>query len=170
MAGFLDVLLRGLALCGQALVIGGVLFALIVLRPAARERPGLRQLLRRSRLIIALGAAGAATAQALSLTTQVSQLADERGWPLREILSTSYFEASLVRIAACLGVIIVCWAFRRDDGRRGWGPLLAMAAVLAVGSALTSHAAARVEHRGLLLTLDGLHQVAVAAWVGGSPI
>ena len=39
MAGFLDVLLRGLALCGQALVIGGVLFALIVLRPAARERP-----------------------------------------------------------------------------------------------------------------------------------
>ena len=32
---------------------------------------------------------------------------------------------------------------------------------------MTSHAAARVEHRGLLLTLDGLHQVAVAAWVGG---
>ena len=167
MAGFLDVLLRGLALCGQALVIGGVLFALIVLRPAARERPGLWHLLRRSRLLIALGAAGAATAQALSLTTQVSQLADERGWPLGEILSTSYFEASLVRIAACLGVIIVAWAFRRDDGHRGWGPLLALATVLAVGSALTSHAAGRVEHRGLLLTLDGLHQVAVAAWVGG---
>ena len=167
MAGFLDVLLRGLALCGQALVIGGVLFALIVLRPAAQERPGLWHLLRRSRLLIAIGAAGAATAQALSLTTQVSQLADERGWPLREILSTSYFEASLVRIAACLGVIIVAWAFRRDDGHRGWGSLLALVAVLAVGSALTSHAAGRVEHRGLLLTLDGLHQVAVAAWVGG---
>jgi drug/metabolite transporter (DMT)-like permease len=119
MAGFLDVLLRGLALCGQALVIGGVLFALIVLRPAARERPGLWHLLRRSRLLIAIGAAGAATAQALSLTTQVSQLADERGWPLREILSTSYFEASLVRIAACLGVIIVAWAFRRDNEHRG---------------------------------------------------
>ena len=39
--------------------------------------------------------------------------------------------------------------------------------MLAVGSALTSHAAGRVEHRELLLTLDGLHQVAVAAWVGG---
>ena len=39
--------------------------------------------------------------------------------------------------------------------------------MLAVGSALTSHAAGRVEHRGLLLTLDGLHQVAVATWVGG---
>ena len=75
MAGFLDVLLRGLALCGQSLVIGGVLFALIVLRPAGMERPGLWHLLRRSRLLIALGAAGAATAQALSLTAQVSQLA-----------------------------------------------------------------------------------------------
>ena len=124
MAGFLDVLLRGLALCGQALVIGGVLFALIVLRPAARERPGLWHLLRRSRLLIALGAAGAATAQALSLTTQVSQLADERGWPLREILSTSYFEASLVRIAACLGVIIVAGRSAATtgagDGGRSW--------------------------------------------------
>ena len=167
MAGFIDVLLRGLALCGQAMAIGGVLFALIVLRPAVRERPGLAPLLRRSRLLIALGAAAAAVAQTLSLTTQVHQLADERGWPLREILTTAYFEASLVRIAACLGLIIVCWLGRRDGGRGGWWALLALSAVLAVGSALTSHAAGRVSHRGLLLGLDGLHQVAVAAWVGG---
>jgi Phosphatidylglycerophosphate synthase len=31
--GFIDVLLRGMALCGQAAAIGGVLFALIVLKP-----------------------------------------------------------------------------------------------------------------------------------------
>lgn len=167
MAGFLDVLLRGLALCGQALTIGGVLFALIVLRPAVRERPALSPLLRRSRALVAIGAAAAAGAQGLSLTTQMSQLGDGSGWPLREILSTAYFEASLVRIAAGLGVIAVILAKRRDDGRGGWGTLLALCGVLAVGSALTSHAAGRVDHRGLLLALDGLHQAAAAAWVGG---
>ena len=35
MAGFIDVLLRGMALCGQAAAIGGVLFALLVVKPAA---------------------------------------------------------------------------------------------------------------------------------------
>ena len=167
MAGFIDVLLRGLALCGQAVAIGGVIFALVVMRPAARERPALWPLLRRSRTLVALGAAAAAVAQALSLATQVHQLADERGWPLHEIARTSYFEASLVRIAACLGLIAAAWAMRRLDPRRGWTGMLALCAVLAVGSALTSHAAARVEDRGLLLLLDGLHQVAVATWVGG---
>ena len=37
MIGFLDVLLRGLALCGQALAVGGVFFAVLILRPTARE-------------------------------------------------------------------------------------------------------------------------------------
>jgi hypothetical protein len=36
-AGFVDVLLRGLALCGQAVAIGGVLFALLLLRPALAD-------------------------------------------------------------------------------------------------------------------------------------
>jgi copper resistance protein D len=166
-AGFLDVLLRGLAHCGQALAIGGVLFAFVVLRPVIRQRPSLAPLLQRSRILAAIGAAGAAAAQALSLYTQVHQLADERGWPLREILTTAYFEASLVRIAACLGLIAVCVVRRRDDTRGGWVALFTLSAVLAVGSALTSHAAGRVDHRELLLMLDGLHQVAVAAWVGG---
>lgn len=167
MAGFIDVLLRGLALCGQALTIGGVLFVLIVLRPAAAQRPALIPLLRRSRWLVALGAAIAACAQAASLTTQMSQLGGVSGSLIREILSTAYFEASLVRIAAGLGVVAVITAKRRDDGRKGWGLLLGLCVVLAIGSALTSHAAGRVDHRGLLLALDGLHQVAVAAWVGG---
>ena len=167
MAGFVDVLLRGLALCGQAMAIGGVVFALVVLRPAARERPALRPLLGRARLLIALGAAGLAAGQALSLVTQLSLLADEHGWPLRLVLATSYFQASLLRIAACLGLIAGCWALRRGDGRGGWTALLVLSLALGAGSALTSHAASRVDHRGVLLALDGLHQLAVAAWVGG---
>jgi len=36
-AGFLDVVLRGLALAGQAMAMGGVLFALYVLRAATPD-------------------------------------------------------------------------------------------------------------------------------------
>jgi len=45
--------------------------------------------------------------------------------------------------------------------------MLALAVALAAGSALTSHAASRVDHRPLLFALDALHQIAVAVWVGG---
>ena len=40
MAGFLDVLLRGLILSAQAVAVGGVCFVLLVLRASA-TRPGL---------------------------------------------------------------------------------------------------------------------------------
>jgi putative copper resistance protein D len=166
-AGFIDVLLRGLALACQAMAIGGVLFALVVLRPAAARGPALQPLLGRSRLLIALGAAGLGAGQMLSLVAQLSRLADEHGWPVRLALATGYFEASLLRIAACLGLIASCRALGRGERRSGWTALLVLSGALAAGSALTSHAASRLDHRGLLFVLDGLHQLAVAAWVGG---
>jgi putative copper resistance protein D len=166
-AGFVDVLLRGLALCGQAVAIGGVLFVLVVLRPAVRERSALAPLARRSRLLIAAGALVVALAHGLSLATQVHLLADQDGWPLREVLGTGYFLASLLRIGACVAIVAACWAWRRRDDGAGWTVLLLLSVALGIGSALTSHAASRVEHRGTLLALDGLHQFAVAAWVGG---
>ena len=61
MAGFLDVLLRGLILAAQATAVGGVCFVLVALRASA-TRPGLDPpVLPRS---LALIAAGAATASA----------------------------------------------------------------------------------------------------------
>jgi len=165
--GFLDVVFRGLALCGQAMAIGGVFFALLVLRPAIARQPALRPLVGRTLLLVALGAGVVASGQSLSLAAQLSALADERGWPLREVVATRYFGASLLRIAACAGLVAGSLWLRRRDARRGWALLLALSLTLGAGSALTSHAASRVDHRAALLALDGLHQVAVAAWVGG---
>jgi putative copper resistance protein D len=45
--------------------------------------------------------------------------------------------------------------------------LIAAALALVASSAVLSHAIARLENRGALLVLDAVHQVAVAAWVGG---
>lgn len=74
MTGFLEVLLRGLGLCGQALGIGGVLFAAGVLRRSAVSQPALVPALRRSLALAALGAAVAGFAQLLAVALQLGSL------------------------------------------------------------------------------------------------
>ena len=168
MAGLVDVVLRGLALCGQAVAVGGVLFALLVLRPAVRARPQLLPLLGRSLAFTAAGAAVVSMAQLFSLAVGLGSLARDDGWPVRDLLATSYVRAAAVRVLASVGLIVGALRLRRAAGTgRGWLALLGVALALAASASWTSHAAARLGSRGLLLALDGLHQVGAAAWIGG---
>ena len=168
MAGFVDVLLRGVALCGQAMAIGGVLFALLVLRPAVRACPALASPLGRSLAASAAGAAVLGGAQLLALAVQLGALVGGGGWPVRELVASTYVRAAAARVLACVGLVVGCLRVRRAAGTGlGWVALLGWALALAMSTAWTSHAAARLGPRGLLLTLDGLHQVAAAAWIGG---
>lgn len=169
MAGFVDVLLRGLALCGQAVAVGGVCFAALLLRPAVQEDPTVLRRLAKSLALTAAGAVVVAGAQALGQGVQLSVLSDAHaGWPLAEIAGTSYFRASLVRILACAGLVAGCVILARRPDRSGWWVALGgLAVVLGAVSAWTSHAAGRLGPRGLLLMLDTLHQIAAGVWVGG---
>ena len=168
MAGFIDVLLRGLALCGQAAAIGGVLFFLLVLRPALRERPELPPILGRLLVLIVLGGLAVIVGQVSTLGVQQVVLAEENGWPIKEILATAYFEASVWRILACLALIVGALRLRRHPGSRGWWLAMALFTfALAAGSAAMSHATARLEHGDALHLFDLLHQYAASVWVGG---
>lgn len=165
---FLDVLLRGTILSGQALALGGPTFALLILRPLARREPDPRPLFGPTLRLAALGAAGVAVAQVLSLALQIMSLADETGWPVAEALATPFFSASLIRLLACLGVIASCRVVERSPGAKaGWAALIGSGLVLVASSAWTSHAAGRLQSRGVLLGLDALHQLAGTVWVGG---
>lgn len=181
MAAFLDVVLRGLALSGQAVAVGGVVFALFVWRvtvprpdpPLARDaasgpaRPAALTAARIWRLV-ALGAAVVAVGQTLSLVTVLVSLDAGSGWPLAEVLATPFGRASLLRVVASAALAAGALVVAR--GAFSGIPslvVLVATAVLALCSAWVSHAAARVEHRGVLLALDGLHQLAAAVWIGG---
>ena len=165
---FLDVLLRGAVLSGQALTLGGIVFALLILRPLAWRETDPAPLLRPTLRLAALGAAAVAATQVLALFLQAASLADERGWPLSRLIDTPFFRASLVRVAAALGVIAACrFLGQRPRARAGWAALIGLALALAGGSAWLSHGAARLENRGVLIGLDALHQIAAAVWVGG---
>lgn len=165
---FVDVLLRGTILAGQALVLGGVSFALLVLLPLPPGAPDPRALFRRTLWLTALGGIAVLVAQSLSFAAQLGSVADERGWPIAEALATPFVRAGLIHILACLGVVLGCRVLRRAPGNgRWWALLVGFCLVLGGSSAWASHAAGRIQSRGLLMGLDVLHQFAAAVWIGG---
>lgn len=168
MAAFADVLLRGIGSWSQAVVIGGVLFAVFVLRPASAEPVKPPRLVGRTLTLIMVGAVALAAIQGLSLLVQLEALADDRGWPIPEAFATTYFHAATGRLLVCAGVAAVCWTLRRGHGgTRWWLALIGLSVGAALSSAWMSHAAARLEKRAVLLALDALHQLAVGVWIGG---
>ncbi len=167
MAGFLDVILRGFVLCGQAIALGGVIWTLLLLRPAVATRPALAALRPRCLKATQAGALIVAGGQFLALVVESVVLADA-GATLAAIVATTYFQTSIVRIGA--GIVLlagVAVVRRRGDGAAGWLTTIAGAAGLLACAAWTSHAAARMGPRAVLLTLDALHQLAASVWVGG---
>ena len=168
MTGFFDVLLRGAALAGQALAVGGILFLFLVLRGRGGDRPAGGPSAGRSLLLIAAGAIVVALAQAGSVAVHLAALADEHGWPLAEALDTAYFRAAGVRMAAGIALALAVWQARRAPGA-AWPrmALLVAGAVLTGASAWLSHAAARLDGSRALLVIDAVHQIAASAWIGG---
>jgi putative copper resistance protein D len=167
-AGFLDVLLRGIALASQAIAVGGVFFILLVLRPAGLPPPTLTALVRRSLVLVTAGAVGVAVAQCLALGVHLAALDDGSGWPLAELSGTTYFRATVMRMAICAALAVTALTVRRrGQGTAASWTLGALAILLAASAASLSHAMARLDHRLLPTALDATHQLAAAVWVGG---
>src|SRR5256885_639034 len=98
-------MLRGLVLCGQAVAVGGVLFALLVVRPAVAARPALAPLLRQSLAISALGAAVVGGMQLLSLAVQALGRG-ERAWPALLLKRFSAFALTAVGSLVVAGLAL----------------------------------------------------------------
>jgi putative copper resistance protein D len=155
----LDLLLRGLILSAQAAAVGGIAFLLLVARGA--EAP-------RSLPLIAIAGLALAVGQALALGGELYALLREAAWPLWAALGTPYVQVSGIRIVAGLA-LAACVLRLHGRGRAPWlwPAAVALAGLLAVAAPGTSHAAARLESRAVLLLLDGAHQLAASVWIGG---
>jgi putative copper resistance protein D len=168
--GFLDVLCRGLAQIALAASAGGIVFALVVLRPLGAPDPLTAALLRRSIRLIAIASVILAAARLVVLVVlHPIALADPSGpWPIREFLLTDYGKAGVASAALALGLALVAMAIaRRPASRPGWAVALAMAGGLVLGTAWLAHAVSRLEGRESLMALTVLHQLGAALWVGG---
>jgi copper resistance protein D len=164
--GFLDVVLRGVALAAQAVAIGGVAFALLLLGWIAE--PGVAPLIRRALAIVASAAAALAVVQLALLAVLLVALGEGTAWSVADVMGTAYFRANVLRVAACLTLAAGAWMARRLGRPAAWIPALtAPALVLPLSAALMSHAAARMAGRGPLVILDVVHQLAAGVWIGG---
>ena len=123
--GFLDVLCRGLAQMALAASAGGLVFALVVLRPLGPGDPLSAALLRRSVRLIALAAVTLAAARlAVLVVLHPVALADASGpWPIREFLLTDYGKAGVASAALALVLAAVAiWLARHPGSRRRPAP------------------------------------------------
>jgi putative copper resistance protein D len=167
MAGFLDVVLRGLILTLTGAALGGVAWLGLVLRAEPYAKPDAPAA--RALRLVGCGAAGAALAQAAVIGVGLASLADVHGhWPVGELAATTFARVALARVALGVGVAALAFVMaRRAAGRVAWVALALGAALLVASSAVVSHAVARVEGRALLIALDAVHQLAASVWVGG---
>ncbi|HEX6212704.1 MAG TPA: CopD family protein [Methylomirabilota bacterium] len=166
MTGFVDVVLRGAILVLASLVLGGVVWARLIVRagpgvvPAAPTRLALG--------VVAAAGGLLALAQTATLLVALTALRTAEDWPLAALLATTFARGALVRIGLGLAVAFLALRLaRRRAGPLAWHALGAGAVVLVVSSAVLSHAVARVESRALLLLLDAAHQLTAAVWIGG---
>ena len=167
MIGFVDVVLRGLALVCASLALGGVAWTWRVLRAEPYTKPD--HATRLAPRVVAVAAAGVAATQLALMTVALTALADAHGaWPLARYFETAFARVAVLRTGLGIGLAILAATLaRRPAGRAAWRLLIAGTMMLVAASAVLSHAVARVDGRGLLVLIDALHQVAAATWVGG---
>jgi copper resistance protein D len=173
MIGFIDVVLRGLALAGASVALGGIVFARVVLGGGRGIKPDRATV--RALWAAALGAGLTAAAQLAIVLASLNALVDaggagegSSGWPLALYLDTAFARAAVVRVLLGGAVALLAWRLTRGAASRvGWTALVCAGIALVGSSAWVSHAMARLDHRAVLITLDAVHQLAAAVWVGG---
>jgi putative copper resistance protein D len=170
LAGFLDVLLRGLGTVGLSAAVGGLVYVLLVLRPASGAGVLVAAARGRALTLIGTGALVVAGAQALLiLVIHPWALAEESGrWPLREFLTTEFGLAGLGRVALALLLLAAArWIRRGPDTAGRWAVAVGLGVLLMADAAWLAHAVSRLHDRALLMVGTVLHQLGAVLWVGG---
>ncbi|MHB1936040.1 MAG: copper resistance D family protein [Acidobacteriaceae bacterium] len=158
------VLLRAATLAFDALLIGGIVFCAVVLPPSIDPAAAIENFSRRALRLLRIAAFGLGAAQVLFVALDSAMLMSTGGFSLSDLYTANYFLAGLLLFCAA-GAYLV--SSRLGLPRRpAW---LLFVVPLMFATVWTSHGASRLEHRIPLMLLTGLHQFAVALWIGGMP-
>lgn len=179
---------RAVILAAAILLLGGSVFTVLVVEPAASDfgQPG--EVLWRSSGVRFAGIAASVAAVlliglAFDLVAQVALVTNTdflgalgKGDTISLLLNSTRFGfAWIMKVLAAallLVLMILVWAFNRRGGSSLWEIGIAAGSLLLLAESLSSHAAAAVNYGQLLglpipLVSDWLHLVTVGTWVGG---
>ena len=165
--GYLSIILHGLTIVAQSMTLGGVLFLALLARPLWRPlgTPG-DAIMRGCVRITAWSALGLVLCEATTVALQAAVLVGTVDLSVLDILGANFAVAGMVKMAmaALIGLVLVARGTRAPVVL-----LLVFGAVELAAATLTTHAAARLNDRAILLVVAGLHQFGAAIWVGGLP-
>jgi putative copper resistance protein D len=165
--GYLSIVIHGLTIAAQSIALGSVLFLALLLRPiVARLGPAGERIERTCTAIAAWSALALALCEAGTVALQSAVLIGTVDLSLTETLQANFAIAGMVKIAAAGLIALILFACGR---RAPVAPLLTLVAIELAAATLTTHAAARLDHRAPLLAVEFLHQFGAAIWIGGIP-
>jgi putative copper resistance protein D len=164
--GYLSIIIHGLTITAQSIALGGVLFLVFLARPQAwLVGTAGAAILRDTTRIAVWGAVALILCELATVALESAVLMGTLDLPLSGVLGANFAVAGMVKIGAAAVLALLLFA-----GPRAPAALLLAAGVVELAAAtLTTHAAARLEDRPLLLAVEGLHQLGAAIWIGGIP-
>jgi putative copper resistance protein D len=163
--GYLSIIVHGLTIVSQSMALGGALFLVLLARPLAPrlDRFGIAASTAR---IAGYAALALLLCEAATVALQTAVLMDTVDLSLRNVLGADFAIAGLIKAVAAAAMAGVLLGLRE---RAPVLPLLALMLIELAAATLTTHAAARLDSRGWLLVVEGLHQLGAAIWIGGIP-
>jgi putative copper resistance protein D len=159
--GYLSIVIHGLTILTQSVALGGVLFLVLLARPLK-----LSEIAAGTARIAGCAALGLLTYQAAGVALQTAVLTDTVDLGVWNVLTADFAVAGAVKAVAA--ALLAALLLVRGPGAPA-SALLALTAIELAAATLTTHAAARLDSRGWLLLVEGLHQLGAAIWIGGIP-
>lgn len=163
-----SVILNAATLAFESLVLGGLVYLAFVGLPAG---PAAQPAIDRCHRGIGWAALALAIAQILFVAVNTLTLMETIQMSIIELGTADFFIAGIATVLASLALLLLLrvsdWAF----ASRNWFlvSVAPFACVLLLTSVWRSHSVSRLDDRLITAILTGLHQFAVAAWIGGLP-
>lgn len=165
--GYLSIVIHGLTIAAQSVTVGAVLFLALLLHPLVANLGSVGQRIERTCIAIAAWSAlGLVLCEAITVALQSAVLIGTVDLSLVDALHANFAIAGIIKATAAAIIALTLFALGQ---RAPMAPLLALAAIELAAATLTTHAAARLDHRTPLLLVEFLHQFGAAIWIGGIP-
>jgi copper resistance protein D len=157
----LSILARAATLSFEALLLGGIAYLLAVAIPA-RASEAVEHFCRSG---IRMAALALIAAEVVMLSASGAILMSGSDLALKDVWTTNFFRADTFAIILAMGL----WVSTRFRSRKATAAMLLLSLLLVAAVVSTSHAAARLDYRVLLVILTATHHLGTAAWLGAMP-
>ena len=145
--GYLSIVIHGLTITAQSVALGSVLFLALLLRPMVAQLGAAGQGTERTCTAIAAWSALALVlCEATTVALQTAVLVGTVDITVADTLRAGFAVAGLVKTTAAALIALTLFGL---GPRAPMAPLLVLAAIELAAATLTTHAAARLDHRTL---------------------